>query len=97
MLRHKEAVVKIAQLDWLRLLLVLLLSSSCTRMMWVKPGATDADFRSDSYECARDARQSGYFGTGFAGAINMSAFAKRCMHARGYDYVPADATAHEVK
>jgi hypothetical protein len=26
----------------------------------------------------------------------MGEFAKRCMRARGYDYVPADATAREV-
>lgn len=65
-------------------------------MMWVKPGATDADFRRDHYECERDARQSGYFGTGLVGAMNMAEFAKRCMRARGYDYVPADATAREV-
>jgi len=52
--------------------------------VWEKPGATQADFNKDSYECERDARQSGYYGTGLAGAINMQNFADRCMIARGW-------------
>ncbi len=79
-----------------RLLIALLLSTSCTRMMWVKNGATPDDFRRDSYECERDSRQSGYYGGGLAGSINMTEFAKRCMRAKGYKEVPADETAVDV-
>jgi hypothetical protein len=75
----------------------LVLLAGCTRMMWVKPGATDQEFLRDKYECERDARQSGYFGTGVVGATNMTDFAKQCMRARGYQYVPADSTAREVR
>jgi hypothetical protein len=37
-------------------------------------------------------RQSGYFGTGIVGALNMADFQKRCLRAKGYREVPADAT-----
>jgi len=72
-------------------------AAGCTPMMWVKPGLTEAEFRRDRYECERDARQSGYFGQGLAGQLNMIEFAKQCMRARGYNEVPADATARNVR
>jgi hypothetical protein len=50
----------------------------------------------DFYECERDARQSGYFGGGVAGALNMVEFQKRCLRAKGYRQVPADATAVDL-
>ncbi len=52
--------------------------------IWTKDGATEQDFRTDKYECEKDARQSGYFGGGLVGAANMSGFASRCMEARGW-------------
>ena len=57
----------------------------CARTVWVHPDYTPALFNKDSYECERDARQSGYFGTGIAGAINMQSFFDRCMVARGWE------------
>ena len=71
-----------------RLLLVggLALSlAGCVRTIWVKDGATRADFNRDAYECERDARQSGYFGGGLIGLANMQDFMDRCMVARGYE------------
>ncbi len=59
--------------------------AGCARMLWYKEGATQADFRKDTYECEKDARQSGYFGTGFAAQLNMKDFQERCMMARGYE------------
>jgi hypothetical protein len=54
-------------------------------MIWDKPGATRAEYDRDSYECEKDARQSGYFGTGLIGALNMREFFKKCMNAHGYE------------
>ena len=41
----------------------------CTRVVWIKPGVSEQEFRVDSYACEKDMRQSGYFGTGISGAI----------------------------
>ena len=60
------------------------LLSGCGPMIWNKPGVTQAEYNKDSYECEKDARQSGYFGTGLVGALNMRDFFKTCMVARGY-------------
>jgi hypothetical protein len=46
-------------------------------MIWDKPGATRAEYDRDSYEYEKDARQSGYFGTGLIGALNMREFFKK--------------------
>jgi hypothetical protein len=51
---------------------------------WSKPGGTQAEFNKDSYECERDMRQSGGYGTGLVGALNAQGFAGRCMIAHGY-------------
>jgi hypothetical protein len=56
----------------------------CTKVVWDKPGASQADYRADSYSCEKDARQSGYFGSGLVGALNMQDFFDRCMYAHGY-------------
>lgn len=62
----------------------ILLLSACTTY-WAMPGATQSDLTRDSYECERDARQSGYFNNGF----ELIAFAQRCMMARGWMKVSA--------
>ena len=59
--------------------------AGCAKDVWVKPGATQADFNVDRYACERDARQSGYFGTGLVGALNMKGFYERCMVAHGWN------------
>ena len=53
---------------------------------WDKPGATLHDFNVDEYACEHDARPSGYFGAGIAGAINMQNFFDKCMVSK--DWVP---------
>jgi hypothetical protein len=58
--------------------------SACAQRIWNKPGATQQDFATDSYACEKDARQSGYFGGGLTGALNMQEFDDRCMVAHGW-------------
>jgi hypothetical protein len=60
------------------------LSACAPQSVWTKAGATDQDFATDSYDCERDARQSSYYGSGLAGAVNMQGFANRCMVAHGW-------------
>jgi hypothetical protein len=75
------------------LLLVALCLAGCGPTIWDKPGLTRQEFNSDNYACEKDARQSGYFGTGIAGAINMNNFYKQCMVAHGYTEVTSGAPA----
>src|SRR2546428_9726001 len=58
--------------------------SACAPMVWDKRGATQQDYNKDSYECEKDARQSGCFGGGVVGSMNMKAFFKQCMVAHGW-------------
>lgn len=53
-------------------------------IVWTKPGATEQDYYTDTYACEKDARQSGYFGGGLAGAFAMQDFFARCMRAKGW-------------
>jgi hypothetical protein len=62
----------------------LVLSGCFSTMVWDKPGITESTFNKDSYECERDARQSGHFGGGLGGELNFRTFLKKCMVARGY-------------
>ena len=65
-------------------LLIMTALTACSRTVWDKPGASQADFSADSYSCEKDTRQSGYFGGGIVGALNMQDFFDRCMYAHGY-------------
>ncbi len=65
-------------------LLASLTLTSCAQRVWTKPGASDQDFATDRYGCERDVRQSGYYGTGLAGAVNMNSFFSECMNAHGW-------------
>ena len=83
-----------------RIILAVLIAvtlGGCAQYMWVKNGATDAEFRKDRYECERDMRQSGYYGGGLYGALNMMEFGEQCMRARGYQKTQADASARLVQ
>jgi hypothetical protein len=61
------------------------LLTACAKT-WDKPGATEAEFNRDSYECQRDARMAhGSFGGGLAGQFYMMGFAEQCMGARGWN------------
>jgi hypothetical protein len=62
----------------------LILSACGAPKVWVKSGATQQDYATDSYACEKDARQSMYFGGGLVGALNMQDFAGRCMVAHGW-------------
>ena len=64
---------------------ILLVSlSGFAQTVWNKPGVSQTEFNLDKYNCEKDARQSGYFGGGLVGAINMQNFAEQCMTAHGY-------------
>ena len=60
--------------------------AGCTNQqrVWTKDGATEQDFKTDKYECEKDARQSGYYGSGLIGIYNMQQFASQCMEAHGW-------------
>ena len=45
------------------ILLLLFLYGCASKYQLVKYGATQQEVAKDNYECERDARQSGYFGT----------------------------------
>jgi len=66
------------------LVLIALLISGCAPTVWVKNGATQQDYNKDSYDCEKDSRQSGYFGDGLTGSINIQAFFNKCMIAHGW-------------
>ena len=73
------------------LVVSLLAVAGCANSVrWVKDGATEQDFNRDSYGCERDVRQSGYYGTGVAGALNAQSFYARCMEANGYRRMRVD-------
>lgn len=64
---------------------LVVLLAGCAQNVWVRPGGvSEAQFQSDRFACERDSRQSGYFGTGLAGAIEIQQFFNRCMNAKGY-------------
>ena len=58
--------------------------TGCAQNVWNKPGASQQDFVTDQYGCERDARQSGGFGTGLVGAIEVQNYFNRCMGAHGW-------------
>lgn len=65
-------------------LVALALAGCANNVIWRKQGATQADWMKDSYECEKDMRQSGYFGTGLIGALNAQDFQSRCLRAHGW-------------
>jgi len=89
-----------------RALLVLTLAlAGCAQhhYSWSKPGATQAEFNLDKYNCENDMRQSvnsfGYDGS-IVGAIvangEARAFGERCMEAHGYTKVQINqAVGHQ--
>ena len=66
------------------ILLAIVILSGCATTIWVHPEYTPEKWSKDSYECERDARQSGYFGTGLSGSINFQAFYERCLRSKGW-------------
>ncbi len=68
------------------------LLAGCASIVWTKPDFTEEEFRVDRYACERDMRQSGYYGTGLAGALNAQGFFDRCMESKGYYKARVEAT-----
>jgi hypothetical protein len=66
------------------LLAVVMLFGCAPATVWVHREYTPEKWAKDSYECERDARQSGYFGTGISGSINMQNFFNRCLESKGW-------------
>lgn len=63
--------------------------SSCASMgaTWYRDGATQADYNHDHYDCEKDMRQGGNYGTGIIGMVTGSTaddFFSRCMVAKGW-------------
>jgi hypothetical protein len=58
--------------------------ADCAPRVWLKDGATQADYNTDSYSCEKDVRQSTHFGEGIPGALNMREMYARCMQAHGW-------------
>lgn len=61
-----------------------LLLGGCATYTWRHPEYTPEKWARERYECERDARQSGYYGTGIYGAMNMQAFFERCLESKGW-------------
>src|SRR5215475_9743719 len=76
------------------LAMVVALAAGCvgtTKTIWVKSGATEQEWRRDSYECSRDSRTF-YLGSGLGlllAEIEAKKKARRiyrdCMRARGWE------------
>lgn len=58
--------------------------SACATTTWEKPGATEADFERDKYECIKDGEQHAA-NQGFGGnPFIVAQRAKECMRVKGY-------------
>jgi hypothetical protein len=79
-----------------KVLCLLALTLAGCQAYWTKPGFNQADWNRDKYECERDMRQSGYYGTGIIGAINAQDFFEECLVARGYYKTSAQAPSPPV-
>jgi len=65
--------------------ILLTLAGCAPQVVWTKPGGfIKQDYDQDSYACEKDMRQSGYFGGGIAGGIEMNQFFDKCMVAHGW-------------
>lgn len=62
-----------------------LVLGGCAQKLFVKAGASTQDFTTDRYSCERDSRQSGGFGTGLVGAMQVQEYFNRCMSAHGWN------------
>ena len=68
----------------LAMVIGLLMSGCATQTVWTHPDYTPEKWAKDRYECEKDARQSGYFGTGIVGSINMQNFFNGCLESKGW-------------
>jgi len=65
-------------------LLMTLALASCASARWAKVGLTQEQFRWESYECERDARQSYHGADAVVGLVVSKSTYERCMEAKGY-------------
>jgi len=61
-----------------------LLIGCASHVVYLHPNYTPELLAKDSYECERDAQQSGYFRDSMVGAINAQNFIDQCLAARGW-------------
>lgn len=68
----------------------------CGPTIWTKPGAGTQEFAADRYSCERDSRQSGGFGTGLVGALQVQEYFNRCLVAHGWEVQGATPTPRQA-
>jgi hypothetical protein len=73
-----------------------LIGCATTYTTWEKSGSTLEERNTVLYECEKDARQSGYFGTGLIAQINMQSFFEKCMNVHGWNQVVNTGTSHST-
>jgi len=67
--------------------LALLAAACADERKFYRSGATQADYRKDTYQCERDARSvAASFGGGITAGMEAKAFMVRCMQHHGWDY-----------
>lgn len=66
------------------IVIVSLLLVGCATPTYRHPDYTPQKWSQDRYACEKDARQSGYYGSGLVGAINMQSFFDRCLESLGW-------------
>jgi len=69
-----------------------LILAACASGTWVK--SVDSTYAGNlaaaQYECERDVRQSGYYGSGLIGVVNAQNFFGNCMTAKGFYFQAPD-------
>ena len=73
------------------ILISLCLASCAPKMHWVKQGYDPLQFKKDSFECERDAtiiaQGSGYKAGSYIHGLYLEDAYKKCLGARGYEWV----------
>lgn len=79
------------------LLAMLMLGGCATDQVWVRPGATSAQFNQDLAECKYDAAKAAapsMATSGFLNGVQNVTLTKQCLEARGYSqHTRAEASA----
>ena len=81
----------------LLLVLLVLLTGGCAKTVYRHPNYTPQRWAQDSYECERDMRQSGYFGTGIYAQMNMQGQVLALLDNRMGDALEVGLTAGAVR
>jgi hypothetical protein len=85
------------------MLTVLAVAGCAAPMAWNKPGATQADFNTDKYQCMRSSQQqsssayvNAYYGSASSGQTTNIPLFDACMNARGWSLERQVAGSREV-